>query len=265
MTYSDPAIGIPCLYVGAIDRYWHTCQDTIDKVDPHILHLVTAMSATWAYFIAAAGTTEALWMAELSASDGAAEIALTGASLAGEVLAAGEAAGAAKIVASAAEKLDYTAWWRTNEVFSVKGLVPKGDDRNARKALNSLRKYLRSAAKREATRIGKLARATCGKLPESEPAEKSPKLSEAERLVPVRKFFGSLTFDSIPPSVREGRASPRWDSVANGAVFWSDGKRTLAEVIRLTRLETGRGGEELVDLFRFLEKHGLVELKPAGD
>jgi len=260
--YSDPAIGVPCAYVGAMDRYWHTCSDTMDKVDPEVLKTVTVLSATWMYFIANAGLAEALWMAQRSATDGCSEISSMGAGLVEEILGKkDDAAAVAGIVSRAAEKFDYTAWWRTNEVFSVERLVDKGDRKGARKVLNSLKKYVRSAAKREAKRIVKSGRATCGKLPKSEPEAPSEKMRRAEGVIPVRSFFGSLTFDSIPLEKREGRSSPRWDDVSNSAVFWCNGRRTLAEVIRLARLETGSGGDSLVDLFEFLERNGLVELK----
>jgi len=260
--YSDPAIGVPCLYVGAFDRYWHTCNDTIDKVDPHVLAMVTVMSATWMYFIANAGLEEALWMAQLSAADGCAELASQGTALIAKIMESQEdPAAAAEILADARERLDYTAWWRSNEVFTTASLVEKADRKRSRRVLNSLKKYLRSAAKREAKRIERAAKAAFGKLPGAKRPEPSEKMRFAGEVTPVRSFIGSLTFDSIPPAEREGRPSPRWDDTANSAVFWSDGRRTLAEVIRLTRLETGSGGDDLVDLFKFLEKHGLVELR----
>ena len=38
-----------------------------------------------------------------------------------------------------------------------------------------------------------------------------------------------------------------------------DGKRNLAEVIRLTRLEAGATSFDFIGYFRFLERHGYVE------
>jgi len=43
------------------------------------------------------------------------------------------------------------------------------------------------------------------------------------------------------------------------ALYWCDGHRTLAEVIRLTRLEVGPTEFDFVAYFRFLEKNGYVE------
>ena len=43
------------------------------------------------------------------------------------------------------------------------------------------------------------------------------------------------------------------------ALYWCDGRRTLAEVIRLTRLEVGSTNFDLLKYFRFLERKGYVE------
>ena len=43
------------------------------------------------------------------------------------------------------------------------------------------------------------------------------------------------------------------------ALYWCDGKRDLAEAIRLTELEMGPNDIDFVDYFRFLERKGYVE------
>ena len=58
---------------------------------------------------------------------------------------------------------------------------------------------------------------------------------------------------------REGFPSGAWASVPTIALYWCDGHRNLAEVIRLTRLELGPSKFDFVGYFRFLEKHGYVD------
>jgi hypothetical protein len=48
--------------------------------------------------------------------------------------------------------------------------------------------------------------------------------------------------------------------VAIRALYWCDGKRDLAEVIRLTRHELGTVDFDFVGYFRFLASRGYVEL-----
>ena len=43
-------------------------------------------------------------------------------------------------------------------------------------------------------------------------------------------------------------------------LYWCDGRRNLAEVIRLTRLELGPTEFDFVGYFRFLARHGYVEI-----
>jgi hypothetical protein len=47
------------------------------------------------------------------------------------------------------------------------------------------------------------------------------------------------------------------------ALYWTDGKRTISEIVRLTELELG--GDFRFDFsgyFRFLAKHGYIEILP---
>ena len=49
------------------------------------------------------------------------------------------------------------------------------------------------------------------------------------------------------------------------ALYWCDGRRTLAEVIKLTQLEVGSANFDLLKYFRFLEKKGYVEFLGRED
>ncbi len=58
--------------------------------------------------------------------------------------------------------------------------------------------------------------------------------------------------------------SPRWWSPRNWAAssyWWSDGTRDLNEIKELIELEAGRPVQnfDLINYFRFLEKHDIVE------
>ena len=44
------------------------------------------------------------------------------------------------------------------------------------------------------------------------------------------------------------------------ALYWCEGHRNLAEVIRRTRLELGPTDFDFVGYFRFLASHGYVEI-----
>jgi hypothetical protein len=64
----------------------------------------------------------------------------------------------------------------------------------------------------------------------------------------------------MPEAKREGFPSGAWATVPMTALFWCDGRRDLAEVIRLTEQELGPQKFDFVGYFRFLAKNGYVEI-----
>jgi len=86
-----------------------------------------------------------------------------------------------------------------------------------------------------------------------------PQLASASKIVVKRKKFGTIPLDDIPPDQRKGYPSGAWALVPIAALYWCDGERNLAEVMRLTQLELGPSSFDFVGYFRFLEEHGYVE------
>ena len=82
---------------------------------------------------------------------------------------------------------------------------------------------------------------------------------EAAGIVVRRKRLGTLPLDELSREQREGWPAASFWGVPTSALYWCDGKRDLAEVIRLTELEMGPQNFDFVGYFRFLEKRGYVE------
>jgi hypothetical protein len=80
-------------------------------------------------------------------------------------------------------------------------------------------------------------------------------------IVVVRKRFGTLPLDDLPPDQREGFPNGAWDTPAITALYWCDGRRTPGEVKKLTELELGPVQLDLDAYFRFLARHGYVEIR----
>ena len=93
--------------------------------------------------------------------------------------------------------------------------------------------------------------------PAAEPADMPSE--EVRNLIVKRNRFGTLPLDEIAPDQREGQPNGAWADTPVKALYWCDGRRSLAEVIRLTRLEVGPTNFDFVKYFRFLEKKGYVE------
>ena len=79
-------------------------------------------------------------------------------------------------------------------------------------------------------------------------------------LVPLRKVWGTLTFESIPAD-RRTFGSPRWSEAINNAWYWADGTRTIAEIAELVQLELGgKPMTKMTALFELAAEAGLCEL-----
>ena len=90
------------------------------------------------------------------------------------------------------------------------------------------------------------------------PVSRTP--SATEGIVIRRKRFGTIPLDDLAPDQREGYPSGAWTLPPSIALYWCDGKRTLAEVIRLTENEIGPTKFDFAGYFRFLARHGYVEI-----
>jgi hypothetical protein len=111
------------------------------------------------------------------------------------------------------------------------------------------KKRIRHAAEERASALG---------LGTLQPAMPKPN-AEAERIVVQRRRVGTITLDDLPQDEREGYPAASFWSVPVAALYWCDGKRNLADVIRLTQLEMGPQDFDFLGYFKFLQKHGYVD------
>src|SRR3989441_1277560 len=76
---AEPTVNVPTVwpYSGSGVHTHHSSEDTPDRVDPRSLRDVTAVNASYLYFLANASEPEALWLAELSQTRGYAQILQT--------------------------------------------------------------------------------------------------------------------------------------------------------------------------------------------
>ncbi len=82
-------------------------------------------------------------------------------------------------------------------------------------------------------------------------------------LVPVRNVWGTITFESLPAEKRT-MGSPRWSEQYNGAWYWADGQRSIAQIATLLSLELGTPPRKnLPAFFALAREAGLCTLKYA--
>ena len=242
---AEPMVGIPTVwgYSGSGVETHHNSEDTPDRVDPRSLRDISVMDASFLYFIANAGESEALGLARLSESRGYEQI-LRSASrfLDGK----GDAA-------QADAEIAYTVDRESQAVTSVLRLVPESRRAALRSSLAPMLDGLRRFGDLQSSRVhSALGTAKAIETPDSQ-------AKEAAGIVIRRKRFGTLPLDDLPHDQWEGYPSGAWAAIPTIALYWCDGHRNLAEVVRLTRLELGPTDFDFVGYFRFLRKHGYVE------
>jgi hypothetical protein len=245
----DPTIGIPTVLPrgGYGIHSHHNSHDTPALVDPKSLHNLMVMNATYAYFIASAGQAEKRWMAEIALTNGYDRVAAATETILDQIAAAHAQDRLGELLHEGREKIDYSVSRAAQAVHSAgtqderaSGLMAFSDEQKKRVDL---------AVEDRASALG---------LGRIQPVAPKPS-AEAETIVVKRKRMGTITLDDLPQDEREGYPAASFWSVPVAALYWCDGKRNLAEVIRLTELEMGPQEFDFVGYFKFLRKHGYVD------
>ena len=251
---AEPMVGIPTVwgYSGSGVETHHNSEDTPDRVDSRSLRDITVVDAAFLYFAANAGEPEALWLARLSESRGYEQILKAAQPFLDRRLHDAPSR-TDQLVAQAEDAIAYAVDRESQSVISVLRLVPRDRRAEARNSLQPMLDRLRKFGDLQLARI----HAVSGGIAAVQ--EKSPREAEAEKIVVKRKRFGTIPLDDLPHDQWEGQPSGAWAAIPTIALYWCDGRRTLAEVARLTRLELGPTDFDFVGYFRFLHKHGYVD------
>jgi len=256
---AEGSIGIPCPWLGAHSRTWHTSADTADLLDAAVLSTVAQVSAAYAYLIASADRQLALDCAHLAAARGKAALAAAGmAEL--DRLSGGD-------LDDAVLQLAYLAERQAEAVASAVALAPGEQRAEVRRQVRPLQREVRRAGRAEAEALARRA-GRPGHSPG--PAHLDPQLAGIR---PRRLVLGPVTLDRVPRGQREGRPDSRWSSALFSLLSWCDGDRSLAEACELAARELRRGRtlspDELVkqidpnaptmlDYLDFLRRHGYL-------
>ncbi|MFH1377655.1 MAG: M28 family peptidase [Planctomycetota bacterium] len=272
--FMDPELNAPTIYGGGMSRCWHTTTDTMDVIDPDAMHLIAAISAAYAYFLATAGKAEAIWLAEETAAIQHSTIAeytasmvktmrLTDAEYADHPLHGGVKRDVA--LGRMIDTLTILGETAVNAVKSVLRLVDGDDKADVRTAIKPLTASLARFAKEGVARLRDVAGI--------EPKELDYRSRQfAERHIPVKKFIGPPAFDAVESRRRRNEliaehGAGRWDTTLQTALFWTDGKRTMHDIIVRTRAEryAALDPDGLIEQYRGLSEAGLLDFKRLED
>jgi len=272
---SDPSIGIPSVaFIQWPDVFYHTDHDTADKLDPESLKLVASLTASLLYTVADARLPEALQVAEIVADrangflrDAASKQLSAIAAIVKKSPDETKQAGGkpedkpeefAKAWANAHEKLDYVRDLQIAALDSIKVLLSDKEASQAEEDIAKARAAIERATsiwhERVARRITAIAQEA--ELPVTEAAADAPLTrseQQAEEIVPYRKLRGIVTQTELPKNAQEAIKQASKGGVPAHMLFWVDGKRSLLEICRLTRLEDEGGTIEPARAIKWAE------------
>lgn len=293
---SDPTVGIPSpMIIQWPDRFYHTSEDTPEKVSPQSLAASGSLAATYAYWLATAGAAEAEWLGHLMVS----RFASWASRAAAEVVETVRGAGTNAERTSAWSRYQKLNAFRAERM--VAGLADlKRLDPAAASRTHLGREQVMQAAATEAlwatTALDGLVRAgephpSTPRLPVGsrsaqdaiESAHQHPEHSETESkdaawqteadvLVPCRRGPGPIDVGMCLQADHPEMLPRLWAlNEALGPLahdyepvlqYWSDGSRSVAEIGELAWLELGRGADEhTLEYFKLLADAGLIELR----
>lgn len=262
---SEPTVDIPTVwgYSGSGVQTHHNSEDTPDRVDSRSVRDIATVNAAYLYYLANASEPEAMWLAELSQTRGYGEILASNAQFLDRIPVVSDGEGLGRLVQDVIDHVSYSVDRETQSVHSVLRLVPESRRKEVAKNLAPLVDGLRRFGEEQTSRVRHAVDRRALELGINAPVQPiavvDPHGNEAAKIVVGRKRFGTLPLDDISPDQRDGYPSGAWDILPTTALFWCDGHRNLAEVIRLTRMELGPTDFDFVGYFRFLRKHKYVE------
>jgi hypothetical protein len=232
-------------------------------VDPQSLRDIAVIDASFLYYLANAGELEALWLAELSQTRGYEQILQATAPFLDQAPAAGDSESLGRVLGDAFDHITYSVDRESQSVLSVQRLVPEQEREATAKALAPLVADLRRFGDEQRERVRRAVERRAVErglsLPVKPIETPTAQSTEASKIVVRRKRFGTLPLDDLPPDQRQGYPSGAWEAVPTAALYWCDGHRNLAEVIRLTQMELGPTDFDFVGYFRFLRERGYVD------
>lgn len=278
---SDPSVGVPTpMIIHWPDLYYHTSQDTIDKVSAEELKRVVMMTSTYAYFLANASYEECLWLANQVATEAKKRILGTVQDELSQLMAEEnrlkKPEKIAKVLKEVEERVSYVLNREIGALWSMDKIVPKKEKKMFKAYLRSLETDVKRLAKRELERTRQAVQMHCKAKGYGElPVFKKPRMKKNEKMaaaiVPKRIYKGPISMDlALEKMTEEERVAYRkmmlkkkkfW-STLDLAVYWTDGVRSLLEISRLVKQEAGKVDLKfLIDYFKIISQYGLIKVE----
>ena len=267
---SDPTVGVPTpMLIQWPDRFYHTSEDTIDKVDPAMLALAGRLATAYAYFIARAGEAEARWLAGLVLTRGKERLARAAHDGLTRVYEATSPEGLAREARRTERELAFRVDRTVAALHSILRLAPEAAPaiEQAAAAIEAAHAAEQEAFGAQVSWLARARRIPKAALTAGEPEDEWK--ARAEKLVYRRVMRGPVGMGELEARLSADDRSAletlreTHDTglrmLGTVMLYWMDGRRNLREVADLAECETGyRDLEAMVRLAELMERAGLL-------
>lgn len=281
--FVDSTMGVPCvMLLQWPDLYYHTSQDTPDKVSAQTLKRTGWIATIATITLANADQEEAYAMAIQTYTNGIARLQ-TGLKEATQTLLETKnnpkhktrpkklALTLAKTAQQYRNKIEHIAWRETQAVKSTKKLAGSSE---LNSLIRQLTKNTTTQAKHALTQIQQtlalIQKTTDIKIPRKTrltPAEK-----QTSKIIPKRQFTGTLSWETLsrktlPPKDYEwytkiSQKDKQFNQKLAEVLNLADGKRNLQQIINAVSAEyTPTNSKHILKILRHLQKQNLITLK----
>jgi hypothetical protein len=259
---SDPTVNIPSpMLIQWPDKFYHTSEDTLDKVDADMLRRVSVISGIYAYTLASADDKTAAWILGECAARFTERVSNYLQNQLGSISREIEPRRVRR-------QLDFWLARKINQMNSLSSLIPSHTEQ-WNSILGASISHIHTFMEREWERFMSLSQLLGLKeAPSSEP----PTIPEGAEAIPTRMFPGPLALrghaDKLPASEREAyeNLSQKFGADAlrttTCALYWADGQRSIREICDLVTLEMGFCNVAfMVEYMKSLHGMGLISFK----
>lgn len=297
---NDPDVGIGApMLIQWPDKFYHSSEDTIEKVSEKMTHKIGTITAAYCYFIANSQLSSLIWLANEITAKSKARITNHGRKIINELsngltqenenedneqadrkktnkkskLTKGQLI--TKTLDRVESELNFRKEVEIKTLASLKRLIlSKKEETELTEIIikkeESIKNHVKRAKSEIRNTIEEIVK-TLGIAPKELPETKKEKLEiAAEKIVPKRVFKGPITSLSLTDiNIKDqqefknlDKEFPKMKATLASAFFWVNGKRTIAEIAELVKNDLGKINiPYIVKGFRLYEKHGLLELK----
>ena len=284
LVLGDPDIGIASpMFIQWPDRYYHTGEDSIEKVSAEMLQLVGTMTAAYCYFIANANLSDIRWVIREIASKGKERITKFSRKKTTEFLVKLDEENSkekkAKLLANFYSRIKIDLNFRRD--IEIKALQSTEKlaliDKEAQliiPMIQEMEKAINQHTEEEITQtefcVREIAVSLGVKLKAQAEQEESEEVKEIKQKIPHRIYrgpitglaLGDLSIEDMKEANKINEEYKGMSAVFSSSLFWINGKRSLGEISELVHSDIGKTNlQYLHKMYKYYEKHGMLKLK----